>query len=101
MPTAQDAGAPCEEQSQNIAEIVPGIRQQCQRIGEQPKDDFNDNKCQVQPDANRKGAVIVEFPMVMAMSMMMPVSMCMMGIMGITSPVSVLVIMRHWGDRLK
>jgi len=51
----QDARAPGEEEAQHVAEVVPGVRDEGERAGEDAEDRLDDDETGVQRDADREG----------------------------------------------
>jgi hypothetical protein len=58
------------QKSQNVREIVSGIRQQCRRTGNQSVYDFNYYECDIENQANRERAPEAMGRMIMAMMLL-------------------------------
>src|SRR5271155_223570 len=58
LPAAQHRRSPGQREAEDIAEIVPGIREQRERAGKYSGDRLAANVSEVQSDPNRKGAPV-------------------------------------------
>src|ERR1019366_7974546 len=54
--------SPREAETEHVAEIVPGVGEQRDRVRQDPVDDLDDDKREVQPDADREGAPVAYRP---------------------------------------
>ena len=65
--------SPCQEQAEDIAEIVSRIGDQSQRVRKKPAHDFNDDEPGVERDANRDCGADGGWGMRMGVAVMMGV----------------------------
>ena len=56
---AQHGRTPRQREAENVAEVVPGIGEQCQRPGEDPSDRLAGDIEKVEGDSDRKGTIVV------------------------------------------
>ncbi len=57
-PSRQPRGAPTEQQTQNVAEIVRRVRQQRHRVGQQAERDLGHDEPEVERRAHGEGAIV-------------------------------------------
>ena len=72
---SEHGGAPCQRQSENVAEIVAGISEQRQRPGQQTGRRFRRDIRHIEADPNRERPVEIGAPIAMGMPMRVPVGM--------------------------
>src|SRR5208283_3051488 len=70
---AQHSRTPGQRETENVAEVVPGIGEQCERPGEDPGDRLAGDIKKVEGNPDREGTAIVQMGRLMAVPMRLPV----------------------------